>query len=151
MPRRVDRRSATRPRPQPPARGAKRRRNRRMARVTELVRAASLPLVANSFAGRQREPDELAGLVDEAVVVSLVGPGGVGKTRLAVEFAQRAADEFPDVVRFVDFSPNRAPELVVGEIGLAVGVTPGPGGAVQLPVEQATLACDSLHDLDAGA
>ena len=51
-----------------------------------------------SFVGREREAAELAGLVREHRLVTVTGPGGVGKTRLAAEVARAAAGQFPDGV-----------------------------------------------------
>jgi predicted ATPase len=55
-----------------------------------------MPLIRNSFAGRDGELAELERLVREAAVVTLVGPGGVGKTRLALEFVQTVLGRWPD-------------------------------------------------------
>ena len=53
-----------------------------------------------SFVGREREAAELAGLVRDHRLVTVTGPGGVGKTRLAAEVARAAAGQFPDGVHF---------------------------------------------------
>lgn len=79
---------------------------------------SNLPRGRGSFIGRERELDKLASVLVPGAVVSVVGPGGVGKTRLAVEVARRVADRFRDLRRFVDLSvvaEDRAVEPMVVE------------------------------------
>ncbi|HEU5433148.1 MAG TPA: AAA family ATPase, partial [Thermomicrobiales bacterium] len=62
-------------------------------------------------------------LLDETVpLVTLIGPGGVGKTRLALEAAAQAADHFPDGRWFVDLGPLADPALVMATIAQAIGI-----------------------------
>jgi len=78
-------------------------------------RAASpgnLPRTRTGFYGRRRELDEIRALLaGEAPVVTLTGPGGVGKTRLAVEAAREASDSFDDGAFFVSLAAARASDL----------------------------------------
>ena len=70
----------------------------------------NLPAQLTSFVGRDEELNRVAKLLDEARLVTLTGPGGTGKTRLAVEAAARLADQSPDgaVVRPAGPGPGRA-------------------------------------------
>jgi hypothetical protein len=65
-------------------------------------------------------------VLDDAVpLVTLIGPGGVGKTRLALAAADDVVPSFADGVNFVDFSPLTDPALVAMTVSSALGVSPG--------------------------
>uniref|UniRef100_UPI000670A8C4 AAA family ATPase n=1 Tax=Kitasatospora sp. MY 5-36 TaxID=1678027 RepID=UPI000670A8C4 len=64
-----------------------------------------LPAELTGFVGRRGELTELAGLLATARLVTVTGPGGVGKSRLALRAAARAADAFPDGTWLVDVAP----------------------------------------------
>lgn len=78
----------------------------------ENPRSATLPLQPTRFVGRDEEIERVSGLLgrDDVKLVTLVGPGGIGKTRLAIEVAGRVADSFPDGLRFVPLAPLRDAE-----------------------------------------
>ena len=82
----------------------------------------NLPIPANPLVGREQEILEVHRLLDgDTRLVTITGPGGVGKTRFALAAASEAADRFPDGVWFVDLSPVRDPALVGPTIGHAIG------------------------------
>jgi predicted ATPase/DNA-binding CsgD family transcriptional regulator len=81
-----------------------------MARRTR--RRGNLPAEATSFIGRRRELAELRKKLGAARLVSLVGPGGVGKTRLAIRIATDLARGFPDGAWLVELAEVRYPALV---------------------------------------
>ena len=85
------------------------------------VAAAALPRPLTSFIGREREVAAVvARLCDEQVrLLTLTGPGGVGKTRLAIRAASEAPDTYPDGVWFVPLAPVRDPALVPATIAHA--------------------------------
>ena len=97
----------------------------------EAAHARGLPVSARPLVGRAREVDGvLALLVDErARLVTLVGPGGVGKTRLALAVADRLHDNFGDGVRFVDLAPVREPAFVLTAIAQTLSVREATGAA----------------------
>jgi predicted ATPase/DNA-binding SARP family transcriptional activator/predicted negative regulator of RcsB-dependent stress response len=82
----------------------------------------NLPAPLTSFVGRRRELADLERLLGEARLLMLIGLGGVGKTRLALELAARVVDGYRDGVWFVDLSgiedPSLAPHHVAAVIGL---------------------------------
>lgn len=83
-----------------------------------------LPAQPTPLVGRQREAAELiAALKDPAVrLVTVTGPGGIGKTRLAVEVAGRVAGDFEEGVVYVPLASVRHPILVISGIAQALGV-----------------------------
>jgi predicted ATPase/DNA-binding XRE family transcriptional regulator len=82
----------------------------------------NLPRQLTSFLGRDLVVREIRGLVKMAPLVSVVGTGGVGKTRVAIEVARQLLSEFPDGVWFVELAPLNDPELVAHALGSALGV-----------------------------
>ena len=82
----------------------------------------NLPRPASSFVGREREQAEIASLLrGGARLVTLSGPGGSGKTRLAIEAAAELVPDFANGVFWVGLSVLRDPALVEQTIGQAVG------------------------------
>ena len=86
-----------------------------------------LPAEPNSFVGREQELDELRKLVGAARMVTLTGPGGIGKTRLALRALGVLADEFPDSARYIELADVTSPELVVARVASVVGVAEEKG------------------------
>jgi len=86
----------------------------------------NLPRPASSFVGREREVDEVASLLrDGARLLTLTGPGGSGKTRLAIEAAAELVPEFKAGVFWVGLAPLRDPALVTATIGQTLGAKDG--------------------------
>jgi predicted ATPase/DNA-binding SARP family transcriptional activator len=83
---------------------------------------ARLPVPVDALVGREREVAELDRLLATARLVTLTGPGGIGKTRLAQETARAVSARFPDGVAFVDLAPLRDPSFVLPTIARALGV-----------------------------
>ena len=81
----------------------------------------NLPVPATPFLGREQELQEAGGLLRAHRLVTLTGPGGSGKTRLALQLAADAAEDFPDGVVWVPLQALHDPELVVPTIARALG------------------------------
>jgi predicted ATPase/DNA-binding XRE family transcriptional regulator len=92
------------------------------SRITVAERA--LPAPPTPLIGRDRDVRSINDLLrhDRARVVTLTGPGGVGKTRLAIEVASRVMEEFPDGVIFVDLAPLGGANLVLPTIARTMGL-----------------------------
>lgn len=80
----------------------------------------NLPPEPTPFVGRSQELEEINHLLAGTRLLTLVGPGGIGKTRLAVRAAQQAANEYPDGVFFVPLAPISSADRVVQTIAEAV-------------------------------
>jgi predicted ATPase/class 3 adenylate cyclase/DNA-binding CsgD family transcriptional regulator len=81
----------------------------------------NLPVQLTALVGRSREIDEVIALLGEQRLLTLTGAGGCGKTRLAVEVANRAHDDFPDGVFFCDLGSLSDPDAVAATLCQAVG------------------------------
>ncbi|GAB3144243.1 ATP-binding protein [Microbispora hainanensis] len=89
--------------------------------------APALPAPLTSFVGRASERAELTEMIKAHRQVTAVGPGGVGKTRLALAVAAEAAGEHPDGVWFVDLVPVTDPDMIATAVAGAVGLGEQPG------------------------
>ena len=85
------------------------------------------PAALTSFVGRAEAVSEVAGLLGEYRLVTVTGPGGAGKTRLAGEVAGRVAGRFADGVWLAELAPVRDPALVPAVVAAALGVREQPG------------------------
>jgi predicted ATPase/DNA-binding CsgD family transcriptional regulator len=77
--------------------------------------------------GREREVGELRRLLQVTRALTLCGPGGIGKSRLALRVLAAAADDFPDGTWFVELADLRQPELVISRLAAVIGVIEEPG------------------------
>jgi len=82
----------------------------------------NLPATLTSFVGRKREIADLEALLSSARLVTLTGPGGTGKTRLSIEVARKAEDDFPGGAWFIPLETITDPDLVLPAIGRGLGI-----------------------------
>jgi predicted ATPase/DNA-binding CsgD family transcriptional regulator len=85
---------------------------------------ADLPAQASSFVGRERELNDLEGMLASSRLLTLTGPGGCGKTRLALQTAAHLAESFEDGVGYVELAALSSPELVAEGAARALGLRP---------------------------
>lgn len=88
----------------------------------------NLPVQVTSFVGRERLVAEARALLESARLLTLTGPGGTGKTRLALQLAADLVDTYPDGVYFVALGPLTDPGLVPATIAQALDLAEGAGG-----------------------
>ena len=117
----------------------------------------NLPFQSTSFVGRDTEIDEVKALLEKARHVTLLGMGGLGKTRLCLQVAAESMHRFPDGVWFLDLAPLRDEALVVAEAGKVVGVqaepdrTPLQSLCAYLRTKRALLLVDNCEHLVAAS
>jgi len=109
------------------------------------VSSVKLPSHLTALVGREDEIEAIVSRLEPHHVrlVTLTGPGGIGKTRLATEAAARAADAYPDGVFFVPLADGRSAEEVVAATAESIGVR-GEGARPLLETIQEHLAADRV-------
>jgi predicted ATPase len=95
-----------------------------MSRASSSDRSTTLPTQLTSLIGREREVATLCDLLQrhDLRLLTLTGPGGVGKTRLALRVTEAAAQDFPDGIWFVPLAAIRDPALILSAIAQALDV-----------------------------
>src|SRR5688572_5726526 len=93
----------------------------------------NLPTHPTPFLGRETEVDEITALVlrPEVRLVTLTGPGGVGKTRLGMRVAAEVLESFPDGAFLIDLARLTDPELVASATATALGLREQPGQSLR--------------------
>jgi predicted ATPase/DNA-binding SARP family transcriptional activator len=112
------------------------------------ARGGNLPRQLTSFVGRERERAGIARLLRRARLVTLTGPGGCGKTRLALEAAADALAGLPDGAWFVDLASVSDHALVAQAAALAVGVPIPASRSAQEALVAHLATCEALLVLD---
>jgi predicted ATPase/class 3 adenylate cyclase len=109
------------------------------------LNATNLPTQPGPLVGRDRELGELAELTRSERVVTLIGPGGSGKTRLALHAAAESVGAFDDGVLWVPLAAITDPEIVEAEIGRTIGAQDGL--ADHIDEKRMLLLLDNLEQL----
>ena len=113
---------------------------------TAASRHASLPVAQSSFVGRERELGELAALLARSRLVTLIGPGGAGKTRLAIEVLRR---NFADAgIVFVPLESIRFPRSLASALASRLQVHDQPGMTLRQSLLAALAATPPILLLD---
>ena len=93
-----------------------------MTRGLNQRRPGELPAEVTGFVGRRRELAVLDGLLGTARLVTVTGPGGVGKTRLALRAAARARGQFADGVCLIELGGLHDPDLLPHTVATCLGL-----------------------------
>ena len=87
----------------------------------------NLPRQPSSFIGRSEELTEIRSLIKGTTLLTLLGPGGTGKTRLMLQVAEEIIEDYPDGVWLVELAPLTDPNLIPGRVASALNVREQPG------------------------
>jgi predicted ATPase/class 3 adenylate cyclase len=112
------------------------------------TRRTNLPMQLTSFVGREKETAEVEALVEQGRLVTLIGTGGTGKTRLMVEAAERLAGRFSDGVWLAELAPLGDASQIIAEVARALGVLDTPGRPLLETVSDFLTSKDLLLLLD---
>lgn len=98
----------------------------------------NVPTPSTPLVGRESEMETVAGLLrrEDVRLLTLTGPGGVGKTRLAMEVAERSREAFADGAVFVSLAPLRDPTLVIPAVAETLGIRGAKGQTLREAVKQ---------------
>ena len=108
-----------------------------------------LPVLLTRFVGRESEISQAAALLSDARLLTLTGPGGAGKTRLALQLASIVTMRFPDGVWFTDLSSLLGSQFVWDEVASTLGVSEtGPGSTLAQAVARHLADHSALMVLD---
>ena len=83
----------------------------------------NLPTQLTSFIGREKEIASITELISTNRIVTLLGPGGIGKTRLSLQVANNLLSTYPDGVWFINLAPVTTPEQVISAIASALQIS----------------------------
>ncbi|MDB5073111.1 MAG: regulatory protein LuxR [Candidatus Eremiobacteraeota bacterium] len=121
------------------------------------ARPNNLPFEISSFVGRKQELADVRGALDRRRLVSIVGPGGIGKTRLALQAAADMIDRFEDGAWIVTISPLRSGDLIAHAVADVLRIRETPHERIEETVtrelgsRRTLLVLDSAEHLLADA
>ena len=108
----------------------------------------ALPAQPTTFIGREREVTEAQSLLERTRLLTLTGPGGTGKTRLALQVAAQSAESYRDRAVFVALSALEDPSLVASTVAAAVGVQEEAGRPILASLTERLAGMEVLLVLD---
>jgi predicted ATPase/class 3 adenylate cyclase len=108
----------------------------------------NLPLQVSSFIGRDMEQAALAKALETGRLVTVIGVGGVGKTRLAIQVAAEVITRYPDGAWFCELAAAEDPDAMLQVIAATLGVQPRPGVSLDRCIVEALRARRLLVLLD---
>ena len=119
----------------------------------------NMPVPATPFVGRERELQDVSALLnrDDIRLLTLTGPGGIGKTRLALQAAAEASDHYPDGITWAPLAPLRDPALLLPTVAQGLELNEEPGKplsetlATALAGKRTLLVLDNVEHLLPGA
>src|SRR5258708_10580839 len=91
-----------------------------------LEAAGNLPAEPNAFSGRERDLADLVSMLGRVRMLTLCGPGGIGKTRFALKLAANLAKDYADGAWMADLADAEAPERLVPLVTAALGIRAEP-------------------------
>jgi non-specific serine/threonine protein kinase len=107
-----------------------------------------LPLQLTRFIGREKAVDEVKALVSAQRLVTLIGPGGAGKTRLSLQVAHDLLETFADGAWFVELAPINAADLIAQTVATVIGLHEEPGKSLGATLADRLRAREALLLLD---
>jgi predicted ATPase/DNA-binding SARP family transcriptional activator len=119
--------------PQPETRELYRKLRKREIKPVEPETSApkhNLPVQLTTFVGHEKERDEIAGLLAQNRLVTLMGTGGIGKTRLALQTGRSLLDDYPDGVWFVPLESLVDEKMLVPTVASYLGISKLPDQAI---------------------
>jgi non-specific serine/threonine protein kinase len=117
-------------------------------RAARRINPPPVPAPINSFVGRVADLTQVRSALAESRLVSLVGVGGTGKTRLAIEVAGRVADRFSDGTAFVDLAATHDTAVTAAAIARTLGVSPSSVSAAEVQLAEVIRELELLIVVD---
>ncbi len=117
----------------------------------------NLPVQLTEFVGRRAELADIKRVIAETRLLTILAPGGAGKTRLAIQAAAEMTDDFPNGVFFVDLAPITSPDDIVQTVAESLGVSLSTDEDLQVQLlaylgnKRQLLVFDNFEHLDGGA
>lgn len=108
----------------------------------------SLPGAGSSFVGRVADIRSVSKTLDQHRVVTLVGPGGIGKSRLATAVAASQLERYPDGVWWIDLAPARHADAVLARVAAGLGLTDRADSTVERVVRHVERHPETLVVID---